>query len=80
MWTRYYISPDPYSLTCLAWVTLPEAYAPDRIALWVIRVRKPPHRDKMSGDVSMELVLYIISVYQYLVHYRSSENHSVRYT
>jgi len=30
-------------LTCLAWVTLPGAYAPASIALGVIRDRKPPH-------------------------------------
>jgi hypothetical protein len=32
-----------YPLTCLAWVTLPGAYAPASIALGVIRANKPPH-------------------------------------
>jgi len=32
-----------YPFTCLAWVTLPGAYAPTSIALGVIGAFKPPH-------------------------------------
>jgi hypothetical protein len=36
----------PLSLTCLAWVTIPGAYAPASIAFRVIGARKPPLHDK----------------------------------
>jgi len=40
-WTT--LSPAPILWPiCLAWVTLPGAYAPASIALGVIRARKPP--------------------------------------
>jgi hypothetical protein len=38
-----YTQSGSYPLTCLAWVTLPGAYAPASIAPGVIRARKPPH-------------------------------------
>jgi len=42
-WSTLSLAPTSYPLTCLAWVTLPGAYAPASIALGFIRTHKPPH-------------------------------------
>jgi hypothetical protein len=41
-----YASCGSYPLTCLAYVTLPVAYAPASIAVQVIEARKPRLHDK----------------------------------
>jgi hypothetical protein len=55
--TRDNSSSGPYPLTCLAWVTLPGAYAPASIAAPVIGAHKPPLHDKVV--ILEETITYI---------------------